>query len=123
MSKSIRKTILSRSREYPIQRFERAEGFFDDDDGIWVDAPESKTTVKVHLQPIVDKLNDGVPSQRQEISWHGWAVDIPGNKVSNKDIITVDDGLFTVSNMVHWPGDYREFDLTRSGEADNIDDT
>ncbi len=123
MSRSIRKNISSRSQEYKIQRFDRDDGFFDDDDGIWVDAPETKTTVKVHLQPIVDKLNDGVPSQRQLASWHGWAVDVSGNKVSNKDIITIDDGLFTVSDLVHWPGDYREFDLTRSGEAENIDDT
>ena len=123
MSKSIRKVISSRSSEYPIQKFERADGYFDDDDGLWVDAPETQTTVKAHIQPRTDKLEDGVSAQRQLVSWHGWAVDSTGNEVSNKDIITIDGGLFTVSDMVHWPKVYREFDLTRSGEADNLDDT
>jgi len=123
MSRSIQRVIRRRSKPYTIQRFDRADGFFDDDDGIWVDAPDVKETVDLHLQPITDQLNDGVPGQRQLISWHGWAVDVDGNKVSNKDKVTVDDGLYTISNMSHWPGVYREFDLTRSGEAENLDDT
>lgn len=123
MSRAIRNVIKKRASEYKIQRFDRSDGYFDDEDGVWVDSKEVKETVKIHLQPIVDELKDGVPAQRQLISWHGWAVDFPGNKVSNKDIVTVDDGLYTVSNLVHWPGEYREFDLTRSGEAENLDDS
>jgi hypothetical protein len=120
MSRAIQSVIRRRSQPYPIQRFDRDAGEYDEDDGLWVDSAEVEETVNLHLQPVVDQLNDGVPAQRQSISWHGWAVDEANNKVSNKDIITVDGGLYTVSDLVYWPGIYREFDLTRSGEADNI---
>lgn len=122
MSRSIRNVVKKYSKPYTIQRFDRKNGSINSD-GLYVSEKESLTTVKVHLQPITDQLNDGTPGQRQVISWHGWAVDKSGNEVSNKDILTVDDGFFTVSNMVHWPGEYREFDLTRSGENENLDDT
>jgi hypothetical protein len=120
MSRATQGVIRRRAKKYIIQRYNRDDGDYDDEDGIWVDSQQLDETVEAHLQPITDQLKDGVPAQRQLISWHGWAVDEPGNKVSNKDIMTVDDGLYTVSNLVYWPGVYREFDLTRSGEADNI---
>ncbi len=120
MSRSIQNVIRRRAKPYSIQRFDRTDGYYDDDDGIWVDSKEVEETVKAHLQPITDQLNDGVPGQRQLISWHGWAVDESGNEVSNKDRLTIDGGVFTVSSMVYWPGAYREFDLTRSGEAENL---
>lgn len=123
MSRSIRNVIKKRHKPYTIQKFDRGGGYVDQTDGLWVDDPESRDTVLLHLQPIVDKLDDGVPGQRQLISWHGWAVE--GQEVSNKDVVLIPDGSiigkFTVSNMVPWPGEYREFDLTRSGEAENID--
>lgn len=117
MSRSIRNVIKKRALSYPIQRLDRDSGYFDEDDGIWVDSPEASSTVKIHLQPIVDKLTDGVEAQRQEISWHGWAIE--SEVVANKDKVTIDDGIFTIANLVYWPGNYREFDLIRSGEADN----
>lgn len=123
MSNPIKGVIRRRSKPYAIQRFDRDDGFYDDDDGIWVDSKEVEEVVKVHIQPITDQLKDGIPAQRQSISWHGWAVDEIGNKVSNKDVITVDEGLYTVANMVFWPGVYREFDLIRSGEAENLSDS
>lgn len=123
MSNPIKGVIRRRSKPYSIQRFDRDDGFYDDDDGIWVDAKEVSETVSIHLQPITDQLKDGIPGQRQSISWHGWAIDETGNKVSNKDVVTIEEGLFTVSNMVHWIGDYREFDLSRSGEAENLSDS
>jgi hypothetical protein len=123
MSKSIKKVIKKRSSSYSIQRFDRDSGYYDENDGIWVDDAEVTQTISMHIQPIVDTLIDGVPAQRQLATWHGWAIDETGNEVANKDIITVTSELFTVSNLVYWPGVYREFDLTRSGEADNIDDT
>lgn len=122
MSKKIQRVVKKRSSPYEIQRFNRGDGFFDDTDGLWVDAKETKDTVKLHLQPITDQLTDGVPGQRQIISWHGWAIDVSGNEVANKDIVTVDGGLFTISNIAHWVGVYREFDLTRSGEAENLEE-
>ncbi len=121
MSRSIQRVIRKRAKSYIIQRFDRDEGYYED--GIWVDSTQNNETVSLHLQPITDQLQDGVPAQIQTISWHGWAVDITGNKVSNKDVLTVDEGLFTVANMVHWPGVYREFDLIRSGEAENLSDS
>ena len=123
MSNSIKRVIKKRAKTYEIQRFDRDDGYFDDDDGNWVDSKEIKEFVKIHLQPITDQINDGVPGQRQLISWHGWAIDAEGNKVSNKDIVTVGEELFTIANMVYWPSVYREFDLIRSGEVENLDDS
>lgn len=120
MSRQIQGVVRRRSKPYIIQRFDREDGYYDDDDGLWVDAEEVEETLSAHLQPITDQLQDGVPAQIQNISWHGWAIDKDGNKVSNKDILTVDEGLFTVANMIYWPGIYREFDLIRSGEAENL---
>jgi len=120
LSRSIRNVIKKRALSYKIQRYDRDNGYYDEDDGIWVDSEEIESTVKIHLQPVVDRLTDGVEGQRQEISWHGWAIE--SETVANKDRVTIDDGIFTIANLVHWPGDYREFDLIRSGEADNLDD-
>jgi hypothetical protein len=123
MSRSIKNVIKKGSSSYPIQRFDRDSGYFDDTDGLWVDDPETKTTLLLHIQPVKDALSDGVEGQRQLISWRGWAIDVTGNTVANKDVITIDEGLYTVSDLEHWPGVYREFNLIRSGEADNLDDT
>ncbi len=123
MSRSIRKVIKNRSKPYTIQRFDRDDGFIDQADGLWVDSKEVKDKAMIHLQPITDQLKDGVSGQRQLVSWHGWAEDFSGNEVANKNVVTIEDGLFTVSNLIFWPGEYREFDLTRSGEAENLDDT
>ena len=123
MSKSIKKVIKKRAIPYSITRFNREDGYFDDDTGLWVDDPNVEETVKIHLQPIKDQITDGVEGQRQFIEWRGWAVDEAGNEVANKDKITVGPGVYTIADLEWWPGEYREFNVVRSGEAENLSDT
>jgi len=123
MSRSIQGVIKRRTATYPIVRFDRAGGYIDDNTGLWVDAPDAESTIKIHIQPVNDEITDGVEGQRQLIEWHGWAVDSVGNEISNKDKVTIGSGIFTVANIKYWPGVYREFDLIRSGEAENLSDT
>lgn len=118
MSKSIRKLIKKFSEPYEIQRFDRDDGFYDDD-GIWIDSKKVKEFVMIHIQPVSDQLNDGVAAQRSLNTEHAWSID----EVNNKDVITNNGELFTISNMKKWLKVYREFDLTRSGETENLDDS
>lgn len=119
MSNAIKRMIKKHSEPYEIQRFNRDEGEYDDDDGIWVDSKKTKEIVKIHIQPVNDQLNDGVAAQRSLNVEHGWSTD----EINNKDIVTNEGELFTISNTKKWFKIYREFDMTRSGEAENLDDT
>lgn len=123
MSRQIQGVIKRRAKSYPITRFNRTDGFYDDDTGLWVDNSDAETTVRIHLQPVKDQITDGPEGQRQRIEWRGWAVDEDGNEIANKDKITVGTGIYTIADLEWWPGVYREFNVIRSGEAENVSDT
>lgn len=123
MSRSIKNVIRKRAMPYSITRFDRSGGYYDDNDGLWVDDEQIPETVKIHLQPINDQITDGPEAQRSLIQWRGWAVDESGNEVANKDRVTVGTGVYTIADLQWWPGEYREFNLVRSGESENVSDT
>lgn len=116
MSANIKRMIKRRSKPYIIQRFDRKNGYYNND-GLWIDEKEEKEYISLHWQPKTDQLNDGFAGQQQTDTRHAWSVDIV--KANNKDTIIIGDGIFTISNVQYWDEVYKEFDLTRTGENDN----
>lgn len=114
----IRRTIRKRSTPHIVQRFDRKNGHYED--GIWIKEKEEKEYVSLHTQPKVNKLVDGMPGQVQTDEKHGWSIDL-NKRLRNKDQVLIGDAWFTVSNLQDWTV-YIEFDLTRSGETDNIEE-
>lgn len=121
MSKSIQRVIKKRAISFPIERFDREDGTYDDEDGIYEGGDSEQDFIRIHIQPIENVIVDGPSGQRSIDRFKGWT----WLKISNKDVVSiigvenVDDGLFTVSESSPWVGVFTEFVLTRSGEAEN----
>ncbi len=116
MSKSIQKIIKKRSISFPVTRFDRVDGSYDDEDGIYQGGGDDEQEfIKIHVQPIDTSISDGAEGQRSIDAFNGWT----WMEIRNKDVVQIGEDLFTVSNLKPWIGVFVVFVLTRSGEAEN----
>jgi len=109
------RVVQKRQSPHVIVRFDRDGGSYVD--GIYMEDKNDRAQVLFYSQPVTKKIVQESIGERTMQDRNGWAT--IDQLIRNKDKVEIGTGVFDINNIQEWPF-HRSFDLTRTGERQNI---